>query len=175
MFLGCFPFLSFRNAQPTLPCLLRALPAAPPATPGPPLCQEIKCSLKKKQRQPQTKCLWFCFLFPAQHPLVPSLGWEEGRTKWPRSCEERSFWRGRAGRPTLPTAWRKRHQMPPLPVATAKPESQPCPLLRTSRRDTPGVFPWGCMGTVTGQTGGAAVGFGSVPEVTLLKRSLFLF
>lgn len=80
---GCFLVvsLSFRNAQPTLPCLLRALPAAPPATPGPPLCQEIKCSLKKKNndsRKPSVFGFVFCFQ-PSTHSSLPWGGRREGQ------------------------------------------------------------------------------------------------
>lgn len=67
-----------RNAQRNRRCLVPALPAAPPATPGPRSLPRFKCSLKQKTQKPQTKCLRFA---PRQRLVLPVL-WEgeEGRT-----------------------------------------------------------------------------------------------
>lgn len=67
-------FLSFKNAQQNLPCLLRALPAAPPATRGPSTLPRNKCSLNDNTNQVSL----FCFQ-PSTDSSLPWGGRREGQ------------------------------------------------------------------------------------------------
>lgn len=67
-------FLSFLNAQQNLPCLLQALPAAPPATRGPSTLPRNKCSLPTTTNQVSL----FCFQ-PSTDSSLPWGGRREGR------------------------------------------------------------------------------------------------
>jgi len=66
-------FLSFKNAQQNLPCLLQALPAAPPATRGPSTLPRNKCSLNDNANQVSL----FCFQ-PSTDSSLPWGGRREG-------------------------------------------------------------------------------------------------
>lgn len=118
-----------RNAQWNLPCLVRALPAAPPATPGPRSLPRFKCSLKT-QHKPSV------FISPpARRRLVLPVG--------VRASSAPSLLRKNPKIPDYPecptlvlaswalfTANRKK-KLPPLPVPSANSVSTPRPALHS--------------------------------------------
>lgn len=121
-------FLSFLNAQQNLPCLLQALPAAPPATRGPSTLPRNKCSLPTNTNQVSL----FCFQ-PITDSSLPWGGRREGRAHpipalrkgpSPRSPASVLAKGVKAG---LYTANSKK-KLPPLPISIANSVSSPLPV-----------------------------------------------
>lgn len=119
---GFSPPLPFRNAQRNLPCLVRALPAAPPATPGPRSLLRFKCSLNHTTNQVSS--------VRPRPRLVLSVGWEEeGRSLSQKSPLPGMF---RVSHPGAGESWalftaNSKKKLPPLPIPSANSVSTPCP------------------------------------------------
>lgn len=120
-------FLSFKNAQQNLPCLLRALPAAPPATRGPSTLPRNKCSLNDNTNQVSL----FRFQPSTDSSLpLPWGGRREGRghpIPAPASRGKVLLAGLLAGRGLAPYTANSKKKLPPLPISITNPESRPLP------------------------------------------------
>lgn len=169
---------SVKNAQQNLPCLLRALPAAPPATRGPTTLPRNKCSLMTTAK---TKCLCFVSSPALSHPF---LGVEAGKDPGAEArpcCPAQRRQGGREGWAQFTAS--SEEKLPPLPISVANSvlRHQPCPCRQTRccpplplhARRTNAVGRKAQRAAVRRCGEGMLVGFGSVLKVTLLERSRF--
>lgn len=120
-------FLSFKNAQHNVPCLLRALPAAPPATRGPSTLPRNKCSLNDNTNQVSL----FHFQ-PGTDSSLPLL-WGRRREGQGHPIPAPSS-RGKVllvglltGRGLAPYTANSKKKLPPLPISITNPESRLLP------------------------------------------------
>lgn len=179
---GFSPPLPFRNAQRNLPCLVRALPAAPPATPGPRSLLRFKCSLNHTTNQvssvrprpgPASSFPWGGRRREGLYPKNP---------RCPECSESPTLVLARAGLCSLPTARRNCHHCPSPVQIQCPPHAR---LLLSSLPPSPKKITQGGEGglglnTREDPNKGWLWGFGSVLKMTLLKKttkkkSLFLF